>query len=72
MAYAPFGGAKELSRSVDRLLGYAEESLERYWRQLRAEPDKAKPTLLTMVCDALEDGSVEFGQLRRDATGNRK
>lgn len=38
MYYSPIGPAKEINRAVGRLTGYARESVERYWKQLQADP----------------------------------
>lgn len=59
----------EMNLIFGRLSGYAEESIERYWRQLRADPGNAKPTLLTKEYARIEDGTMTAAQLRRDATG---
>ena len=38
MFYVPFGPAKEIYRAVIRMRSYGEQSIARYWRQLRADP----------------------------------
>ena len=40
MSYSPIGPAKEITRAVGRIRNYAEESVQRYWTQLRADPGK--------------------------------
>ena len=70
MRRLPAGPAKEINQAVGRLMGYAEESVQRYWHQLRADPDNAKPTMLTKEFASVEDGTMPESQLRRDALGN--
>ena len=70
MRYVPFGPAREINRAIIRLRGYAEESVQRYWRQLRADPENVKPTILTKEYAAAEDGTMPESQLCRDGAGN--
>ena len=67
--YFPVGPAKEIPRAVARLNGYAEESIQRYWKGLETEPDNAKPTLLSEEYASVEAGTLSAAQLRRDALG---
>ena len=67
--YFPVGPAKEVPRAVGRLNGYAEESIQRYWKGLETDPDNVKPTLLSEEYSAVETGTISAAQLRRDALG---
>jgi cytochrome P450 len=69
LAKLPFGPAKEIYAVVQRMNAYAEESLRRYRRQLEADPDNVKPTLLTKEYPLVDTGEIEWGQIRRDAAG---
>lgn len=67
LAKLPFGPAKEIYAIVQRMNSYAEESIQRYHRQLAADPDNVKPTLLTKEYGLVETGELPWSQLRRDA-----
>ena len=66
----PFGPAKDIAGAVSRTWGYAEESIQRYWKQLQNDPDNTKPTLLTKEFAAADEGQITAGQIRRDGAGN--
>lgn len=70
MKQLPFGPGRSINLVITRLSGYAEESVQRYWRQLRADPDNTKPTMLTKEYAGFEDGTISTAQIRRDAMGN--
>ena len=70
LKHVPFGPGKEVSRIIPRFQAYAEESVQRYWRQLREDPENTKPTLLTKEYARVEDGMITASQIRRDAVGN--
>ena len=70
MRYCPIGPAKEINRVVARLGNYAEQSLERYWKQLQADPENTKPTLLTNAYAGVENGTITAAQISRDASVN--
>ncbi|KAK3673572.1 hypothetical protein LTR78_006476 [Recurvomyces mirabilis] len=69
VAKLPFGPVKEILRIAARMNAYAEDSVQRYWRLYSADPENVKPTLLTKEYAAVEDGTLEPLQLRRDASG---
>ena len=70
MKKAPFGPGKRIGRNIARLAKNAEESVDRYWSQLRVDPENVKPTLLTKEYAAVEDGTITKSQLRRDGLGH--
>ncbi|KAH8658284.1 cytochrome protein [Xylariales sp. PMI_506] len=55
----------------ERLNDYAQESVERYKRQLQAEPENPKPTLFTKLYkkagEGLADGELEDDEIRNEA-----
>lgn len=67
LAKLPFGPAKEIYAIVQRMNRYAEDSIQRYHRQLAADPEDVKPTLLTKEYGLVETGELPWEQLRRDA-----
>ncbi|KAK3637992.1 hypothetical protein LTR56_013392 [Elasticomyces elasticus] len=69
MSRLPFGPAVEIKKAVGRMIGYTEESVERYWKQLKADPENVKPTLLMKEYAAVENGTLPAHQLGRDALG---
>ncbi|KAK5681306.1 hypothetical protein LTS10_007068 [Elasticomyces elasticus] len=69
MSRLPFGPAVEIKKAVGRMMGYTEESVERYWKQLKADPENVKPTLLMKEYAAVENGTLPARQLGRDALG---
>ncbi|KAK5717688.1 hypothetical protein LTR15_008527 [Elasticomyces elasticus] len=69
MSRLPFGPAVEIKKAVGRMIGYTEESVERYWKQLKADPENVKPTLLMKEYAAVENGTLPASQLGRDALG---
>ncbi|KAK0342075.1 hypothetical protein LTR02_017978 [Friedmanniomyces endolithicus] len=70
MQRVPFGPSKEIMRSIFRTRAYADESIQRYWKQLQADPDNVKTTLLTKEYAEVENGTIPADQLIRDAHGN--
>ena len=66
----PYGPTKELYGVVQRLQSYADQSIERYWKQLQADPENVKPTLLTKEYAGVEEGWITKEQIQRDAQGN--
>ncbi|KAL4979516.1 cytochrome P450 [Aspergillus desertorum] len=48
----PLSIFKEVVASTDRILEYADQSVERYKRHLAMNPDRARPTLFTKLYDA--------------------
>jgi hypothetical protein len=67
MAKIPYGPSKQIFQITSRIRSYSSESIDRYWRQLRAEPDNVKPTLLTKEYALAENGEIKPNQLVRDA-----
>lgn len=65
----PVGYPREIRRSVERILEYGQESVDRYWKLWEATPETVKPTLMENVYGAVRDGQVRSSQLRRDAGG---
>lgn len=65
----PFGPAVKIKKAVVRMTGYTEDSVARYWKQLKADPEHVKPTLLTKEYAAVENGTLPARQLGRDALG---
>ncbi|KAK5713702.1 hypothetical protein LTR17_017545 [Elasticomyces elasticus] len=58
-----------IKKAVARMMRYTEESVERYWKQLKADPENVKPTLLMKEYAAVENGTLPARQLGRDALG---
>lgn len=69
MTFIPFGKPRELARTGLRLAQHGRESVERYWKNLKADPENAKPTLLTKEYGMVERGEMPLEQLIRDASG---
>ena len=67
--YFPVSSAKEIPRAVLRLNKYAEDSIQRYWKGLEAEPNNVKPSLLSEEYACVQNGTISVAQLRRDALG---
>lgn len=49
---------------------YAAQSVARYERQRKADPENVKPTLLTKLYESVDDGTYAHEQLVMDARGN--
>lgn len=70
MRRLPIKPAKELFEVFHRMNGYATQSMDRYYKQLKADPENVKPTLLTKEYAAFENGTITQAQMQADARGN--
>jgi len=70
LSFIPVGVAKQLGQAVSRLEEYGRQSLQRYERLRNADPENVKPTLLTKLYDAIDQGTYAKEQLDQDARGN--
>ena len=66
MSHMPFASATEVSRAVLRARLYVEESIVRYWKQLRTNLENENPTLLTKESGSVDEGSITQVQLDRE------
>lgn len=60
----------EMFEIVTRMNNYATESLNRYYKHLKTDPENVKPTLLTKEYAAVENGTITQSQMQTDARGN--
>ncbi|PSN59195.1 cytochrome protein [Corynespora cassiicola Philippines] len=66
LAYIPWIDSNNIQRSAERGKEYSRELIDKYWAQLKADPDNVKPTLITKEFAAVEDGSLTPAQLQSD------
>lgn len=57
----------EAVEAHQRVLGYAEESINRYYNLLASDPSRARLTVFTKVFQAKEEETLTFREMRNDA-----
>lgn len=70
IAAIPTKASRQLRLAIQRLNNYAEESIQRYYRQIQTDPETAPSTLLSKDFENMDRGDISYPQLVANARGN--